>query len=67
MTNRSYTLLRFANVDEAALMKKLSDSHSSFLAGSLLIATRSEDVDRPTLQSEASVSRTGSKNNEVYI
>ena len=48
-------------------MKKLSDSHSSFLAGSLLIATRSEDVDRPTLQSEASVSRTGSKNNEVYI
>ena len=41
-------------------MKKLSDSHSSSLAGSLLIATRSEGVDRATLSK-------GSKNNEVYI
>ena len=30
-------------------MEKLSDSHSSFLAGSLLIARRREGVDRPTL------------------
>ena len=41
-------------------MKNLSDSHSSFLAGSLLIATRREGVDRPT-------SSKGSKNNEVYV
>ena len=46
MTNRSSTLLRFANGDEAALMKKLSDSHSSSLAGSLLIAPQCEDVDK---------------------
>ena len=52
--------LCFANLDEAALMKKLSDSLSSFLAGSLLIATRSEGVGRSTLSKE-------SKNNEVYI
>ena len=37
------------NGDEAALMKKLSDSHSSSLAGSLLIVPRCEGVDRPTL------------------
>ena len=41
-------------------MKKLSDSHSSFLAGSLLIARRSESVDRPTLSKAR-------KNNEVYV
>ena len=48
-------------------MKKLSDQHGSYFAGCLLIATRSEGVDRPTLQSEASVSCKGSKNNEVYV
>ena len=36
-------------VDEAALVEKLSDSHSSFLAGSLLIAYRRENADRPAL------------------
>ena len=40
-------------------MKKLSDSHSSYLAGSLLIAPCGEGVDRATLQSEASVSCKG--------
>ena len=48
-------------------MKKLSDSRSSSLAGSLLIEPRSESVDRATLQSEASVSCKGSKNNEAYV
>jgi len=41
-------------------MKKLNDSHASSLDGSLLIATRSEGVDRPT-------SSKGSKNNEAYV
>ena len=41
-------------------MKKLSDSHSSFLAGSLLITRRSEGVDRTTLSKAR-------KNNEAYV
>jgi hypothetical protein len=41
-------------------MKKLSDQHGSYFAGCLLIAPRSEGVDRPTLSK-------GRKNNEVYI
>ena len=32
-------------VDEAALVKKLSDSHSSFLAGSLLTLSQEERND----------------------
>jgi hypothetical protein len=35
--------------------------------GEAAFATRSEGVDRPTLQSEASVSCKGSKNNEAYV
>jgi len=64
-------------VDEAALVKKLSDSHSSFLAGSLLIAPRREGQEdqvprrsgRPRAAESADRPALSKwrKDNEVYV